>query len=88
MVYSQRPLACRAYPVIDTGKSAMLDGNCQFCKMFSTTKADKHGLDKEIEALAKIKSGVTAGNDKVWRYATATGKAGIAMLPEGWVAES
>jgi Fe-S-cluster containining protein len=87
-VYSQRPLACRAYPVIDAGKAAMLDGHCQFCKKFSTTKADNHGLEQEIEALAKIKSGVTAGNYKVWRYATAAGKAGVAMLPEGWVAES
>ena len=87
-IYSERPLACRAYPVIDAGKAATLDGHCQFCKKFSTTKAGIEGLHQEIEALAKIKASVTAGKSHVWRYATATGNAGDVMLPEGWVAES
>ena len=95
-VYSERPLACRAYPVIDISKSATLDDHCQFCKKFSTTKVAADGIQKEIEALTKIKASVTAGDDddndisrNVWRYATATGKAGdIIMLPEGWVLES
>lgn len=87
-IYSERPLACRAYPVIDTDKVATLDGHCQFCKKFSTTKASTAGLQKEIESLVKIKASVIADNDRVWRYATATGKAGDTFLPEGWVAES
>ena len=87
-IYSERPLACRAYPVIDAGNAALLDGHCQFCKKFSTTKADIEGLQQEIEALVRIKSGVTSGKSHVWRYATATGKAGDVKLPEGWVAES
>lgn len=87
-IYSERPLACKAYPVIDAGKGATLDGHCQFCKKFSTTKAAIGGLEQEIEALVKIKAGVTAGSDKVWRYATSTGKPSDIMLPEGWVAES
>ena len=87
-IYSERPLACRAYPVIDAGKSATLDDHCQFCKKFSTRNVDPAGLQKEIEALARIKASVIAGNDRVWRYATATGKAGDVFLPEGWVAES
>jgi hypothetical protein len=87
-IYSERPLACRAYPVIDSSKVATLDGHCQFCKKFSTTKAGNEGLQQEIEALSKIKASVTAGKSHVWRYATATGKAGDVMLPEGWFAES
>jgi hypothetical protein len=87
-IYSERPLACTAYPVIDTGELAKLDSHCQFCKKFSTTKAGSHGLQQEIEALSKIKSEVTAGENHVWRYATATGKPDDVMLPEGWVAES
>ncbi len=89
-IYSERPLACRAYPVIDAGKAvvATLDSHCQFCKKFSTTKTESGSLQQEIEALARIKASVTAGKSKVWRYATATGRAGDIMLPEGWVAES
>jgi Fe-S-cluster containining protein len=86
-IYSERPLACRAYPVIDAGRVATLDGHCQFCKKFST-KAASEGLQHEIEALAKIKESVTAGKKQVWRYATATGRPGDILLPEGWVAES
>jgi Fe-S-cluster containining protein len=87
-IYSERPLACRAYPVIEAGKAATLDSHCQFCKKFSTTKAESGGLQHEIEALARIKSSVTAGKSHVWRYATAIGRPGDVFLPEGWVAES
>lgn len=86
-IYSQRPFACRAYPVIDVGKAATLDGHCQFCKKFATTESTIGGLEQEIEALAVIKECVSAGSDNVWRYATAIGKPRDFMLPEGWVAE-
>jgi len=87
-IYSDRPLACRAYPVIDaTAKTARFDPHCQFCKKFSTTEAGLQGLQQEIEALAKIKATVTANNDvSIWRYATATGESNE-LLPEGWVLE-
>lgn len=87
-IYSERPLACRAYPVIDVDREATLDSHCQFCKKFSTTKAASDGLQQEIEALVRIKSSVIAGKSHVWRYATATGRPGDVLLPEGWVAES
>ena len=87
-IYSHRPLACRAYPVIHAeDKTARFDSHCQFCKKFSTTKASSQGLQKEIEALAKIRASVTADNDvSIWRYATATGISND-LLPEGWVLE-
>src|SRR5262245_5953943 len=87
-IYAERPLACRAYPVIVSGKVATLDDHCQFCKNFSTNNAVNNGLQKEIEALAKIKSRVTAKSRHVWRYATATGEPGDILLPEGWILES
>jgi uncharacterized protein len=90
-IYSDRPLACRAYPLIDVvNKTARFDSHCQFCKKFSTTKASKEGLQREIEALAKIKATVTADDDdddvSIWRYATATGRSND-LLTEGWVLE-
>lgn len=95
-IYSERPLACKAYPVIENGTEATvsaptLDSHCQFCKKLSTTKTSPKGLQAEIEALTRIKASVTAGsNNKVWRYATATGSSAIdsTMLPEGWIPES
>jgi Fe-S-cluster containining protein len=90
-IYSDRPLACRAYPLIDVvNKTARLDPHCQFCKKFSTTKASNEGLQREIEALAKIKATVTVDDDddgvSIWRYATATGRSNN-LLAEGWVLE-
>jgi Fe-S-cluster containining protein len=88
-IYSDRPLACRAYPVIDIAKNntARFDPHCQFCKKFSTTKASSEGLQQEIEALAKIRANVAVDDDiSIWRYATATGRTN-GLLSEGWVLE-
>jgi Fe-S-cluster containining protein len=93
-IYSERPLACRAYPVIDTvDRTAKLDSHCQFCRKFSTTTASTESLQQEIEALATIRASVIAGNDdssnsiSIWRYATAIGGS-YGLLPEGWIAEA
>src|SRR5215217_6413753 len=89
-IYSDRPLACRAYPLIDiVNKTATFDSHCQFCKKFSTRKANSEGLQREIEALAKIRASVTADDDdnvSIWRYATATGGSN-GLLSEGWILE-
>ena len=88
-IYSNRPLACRAYPVIDVlGNTARFDPHCQFCKKFSTSKASSEGLQREIEALAKIRASVNSDDDdtSIWRYATATGKSN-GLYPEGWILE-
>jgi Fe-S-cluster containining protein len=46
-IYSDRPLACRAYPVIDViDNTAKFDSHCQFCKKFSTSKASSEGLQR------------------------------------------
>jgi Fe-S-cluster containining protein len=88
-IYKQRPFACRAYPVIDNenSKSVLLDRKCLFCRKFSMN-ADKDGLQREIEALTKIKAEMYVDKKtEVWRYATAIGdkKDETKFLPEGWV---
>jgi Fe-S-cluster containining protein len=87
-IYDRRPAACRAYPVIDSAESAQLDEHCQFCKQFSTTRANVAGLEDEIAALGRIKEKVR-GTTHIWRYATATGKTEdkSKMAPEGWIRE-
>ncbi len=88
-IYDRRPLACRAYPLVDSGQDAGIDEHCRFCKQFSTTRVRTDGIHCEIEALSKIKAEVKADDVslKVWRYATATGSVAdrSKLLPEGWV---
>ena len=86
-IYSQRPLACRAYPVIDVdAHQAQLDQHCSFCSSHGNSVSTV-GLQSELEALAKIKSRVKAElGQVVWRYATSTGRSAT-LLPEGWVKE-
>jgi Fe-S-cluster containining protein len=88
-IYENRPLACRAYPLIDQSKDASLDQHCRFCKEFSTATAESESLRRESRALDKIKkeTAVKDGSLRIWRYATATGKSEDKgkMLPEGWV---
>ena len=87
-IYAERPLACRAYPVLDQQQErAQLDEHCRFCSAHGNSVSSA-GLEAELEALAKIKSRVRAEPDQpVWRYATATGS-GARLLPEGWIRES
>jgi Fe-S-cluster containining protein len=89
-IYDERPLACRAYPVIDSTGTASLDEHCQFCRQFSTTRTSVAGLQDEIAALSRIKEEVKGGGaTHIWRYATATGKIEDKdkMAPEGWIRE-
>lgn len=89
-IYNERPLACRAYPVIESTGTARLDEHCQFCKQYSTTQANVAGLENEIAALDSIKEEVKDdGSTHIWRYATATGRIEDKnkMAPEGWIRE-
>jgi Fe-S-cluster containining protein len=88
-IYDERPLACRAYPVINSTGTATLDEHCQFCRQFSTTRTSVAGLEDEIAALSRIKEEVNGGATHIWRYATATGKIEDKgkMAPEGWIRE-
>lgn len=88
-IYENRPLACRAYPVLqENNKVVKLDSKCQFCHKFSSPY-DSNGLQHEIEALTKIKRQFSSVDEKieVWRYATSVGDEKIKhkLLPEGWI---
>jgi Fe-S-cluster containining protein len=88
-IYENRPLACRAYPLLETGKSVTLDSHCKFCSEHRTTSASAQTIRSEAAALQKIKEKmqVTDNSIRVWRYATATGSSDYQgkMFPEGWV---
>jgi uncharacterized protein len=88
-IYENRPLACRAYPVLqENNKTVKLDSKCQFCHKFSSPY-DSSSLHDEIEALTKIKAQFSSVNEKieVWRYATSVGDEKIKhkLLPAGWI---
>lgn len=83
-IYQDRPLACRAYPVIDT-KPVTLDSKCKFCQEYGT--ADKN-LDSELEALVKIQGKMNTGSKSIWRYATGIGEESeLDQIKKGWISE-
>tara|TARA_Y100000780_G_C13664903_1_gene410137 strand:+ start:959 stop:1531 length:573 start_codon:yes stop_codon:yes gene_type:complete len=67
IIYENRPLACRAYPVIESRKEIKLDDKCQFCKSCS---GSIEGIQDEIEALTNIQQIVRSDEEDIWRYAT------------------
>lgn len=89
-IYDNRPRACRAYPLLDN-PNPTLDEHCKFCREHSTTSASGESMAAEIEALNEIKQATQVSDNavRVWRYATATGRAEDRdkMLTEGWVIE-
>jgi Fe-S-cluster containining protein len=91
-IYEHRPLACRAFPVIEVteGGLASLDNKCQFCVQKSSVYAKDAHLNAEIEALDQIKNRTKVDEKgKVWRYATNTGDIWnrSELFPEGWIPE-
>ena len=88
-IYENRPLACRAYPILEeNNKTVKLDNKCQFCHKFPSPY-DRNSLHEEIKALTKIKAQFSSVNEKVevWRYATSIGDEKIKhkLLPRGWI---
>lgn len=89
MIYEERPLACRAYPVNErtNNEDPVLDTRCQFCAV-NLDKTEKGSLIREIAALNTIKRHVRVGrNTPIWRYATHIGEKrdSAKFLPEGWL---
>ena len=68
-IYQNRPLACRAYPVIESSP-IILDSKCKFCENCGTTAGN---VNQELESLVKIKSKMITSAPFVWRYVTGTG---------------
>ena len=80
-IYDQRPLACRAYPVIGSAPT-ILDPKCKFCQECGTASSN---LDSELEALARIKGRTNTDRPRIWRYATGVGDEASG---KGWILES
>ncbi|BDQ31374.1 hypothetical protein NZNM25_03730 [Nitrosopumilus zosterae] len=83
-IYENRPLACRAYPLIES-EPITLDQKCKFCKEHGN--ADKN-LNSEMEALVKIKDSMNAELPTIWRFATKVGEdEDQEILKTGWILE-
>lgn len=81
MIYQSRPLACRAYPLIETNPIT-LDQKCKFCQTCPTADSN---LNSEIESLIQIKAKMNADMPIVWRYATGIGEPEDQPLQKGWI---
>ena len=81
-IYEERPLACKAYPVIETNPLE-LDSKCKFCKEYGSANEN---LDSEIESLLKIKSKMNSNASYIWRYATGIGEdEDMNEIETGWI---
>ena len=84
-IYENRPLACRAYPVIESSP-VTLDAKCKFCESCANTATN---LNQELESLAKIKLKTETDAPFIWRYATGIGnESDIDKIHTGWILET
>lgn len=84
-IYENRPLACNAYPVIETNPID-LDSKCKFCQECGVATLN---LNYELESLIQIKTKMTTQAPFVWRYATGVGKPfDKTEIKTGWILES
>ena len=83
-IYEKRPLACKAYPVIETSP-IQLDSKCKFCKNFGSANEN---LNSELESLVKIKTKMNTSAPFIWRYATGIGEVSDKEeIESGWILE-
>ena len=84
-IYDQRPLACSAYPLIES-QPISLDTKCKFCQECGSTTVN---LNSEVESLAQIKSKMNTSAKFLWRYATGIGEIKDQdKIQSGWILES
>ena len=80
-IYDNRPLACRAYPVIESAPLD-LDSKCKFCE---SCGIPTRNVNSELESLIKIKDQMKTDAPYIWRYATGVGELQDKDLIEnGW----
>ena len=83
-IYHNRPLACRAYPVIES-EPLELDAKCKFCQECGSANTN---LDSEIESLVRIKEKMSVTESSVWRFATGVGEEeDREEIETGWILE-
>ncbi|MDE1811898.1 MAG: YkgJ family cysteine cluster protein [Thaumarchaeota archaeon] len=69
-IYENRPLACRAYPVIQSSPVG-LDPKCKFCENCGTPSGN---VNSELESLVLIQKKMDTNAPCIWRYATGIGE--------------
>ncbi len=80
-IYEERPLACRAYPLLESSPPT-LDAKCKFCETCSYVDGN---IQSETESLIKIKERTYTEERYVWRYATGIGdSAYLEQIKTGW----
>ena len=80
-IYEDRPLACKAYPVIETSP-IRLDSKCKFCESCGTPTGS---IDSELESLIQIKEKMETNAPCIWRYATGVGELqDESLIEKGW----
>lgn len=81
-IYKERPLACMAYPLIESNPIT-LDQKCKFCKEHGN--ADQN-LNSEAESLLKIKEKMVPNMSVIWRFATGVGDLeDKEIIESGWI---
>lgn len=80
-IYENRPLACRAYPVIQS-VPINLDPKCKFCENCETPSGN---VDSELESLIQIQKKMDTKARYIWRYATGIGESKDKdLIKTGW----
>ena len=83
-IYKERPLACMAYPLIES-EPITLDQKCKFCKEHGNTDQN---LTSEIESLLIIKEKMIPEVSNIWRFATNIGEIeDQGIMKSGWILE-
>ncbi|MGV7225939.1 MAG: YkgJ family cysteine cluster protein [Nitrosopumilus sp.] len=83
-IYKERPLACSAYPLIES-EPITLDQKCKFCKEHGDADSN---LNSEIESILKIKEKMVAETGFIWRFATNVGEIKDQKeMKSGWILE-
>lgn len=80
-IYENRPLACRAYPIIQSSPIS-IDSKCKFCENCGTPSGN---VDSELESLIQIQKKMETNARYIWRFATGVGELEDKDLIEtGW----
>ena len=80
-IYENRPLACRAYPVIQSIPIS-IDSKCKFCENCRTPSGN---VDSELESLIQIQKKMETKAQYIWRFATGVGESKDKdVIETGW----
>lgn len=80
-IYENRPLACRAYPVIQSSPID-IDSKCKFCENCGIPSGN---VISELESLIQIQKKMGTVAPYIWRFATGVGESKDKDLIEtGW----